>query len=263
VPWLGVTHLPWPLIQPSSFNMASEEHYIITSYNDDNSELCTCQELLASTQLEYNNPTAYVDNAINTDMADIKQHYLDVERADYFLLSKRSTGQIIGQIAIQPLAIGDKDVYNNLATHSIAQNIPAEKICELRRMALRAQYRQLGLGLRLLNHCIATASHYNYKLIHLTTLMSMQSACRFYEKYDFTAGIVEIFNIAYKARPSNNSNTQECLTLADKLSSLLDLTLQRRVCSPAELTAEESVAALLSPVQSNQLYIIHYWRTIS
>jgi carbonic anhydrase len=71
--------------------------------------------------------------------------------------------------------------------------------CELKRMFVRAEYRNLGLGRRLLTEAIALARRLGYAAIKLDTADFMQAAIRLYQAH----GFVEI--PAYRFNPHDEA----------------------------------------------------------
>jgi putative acetyltransferase len=82
----------------------------------------------------------------------------------YFVLE--SDGKVIGGAGIAPL--------------------PGEEgTCELVKMYFRAHARGLGLGKRLLQHCLDEAARMGYRQIYLETIENMQAARGLYEHLGF------------------------------------------------------------------------------
>jgi putative acetyltransferase len=86
-------------------------------------------------------------------------------RAAYFVIERE--GRVLGGGGIAPLAGGD------------------EGTCELRKMYFLREGRGLGLGERLLRHCLEAARGFGYRACYLETLGGMDAAVRLYEKLGF------------------------------------------------------------------------------
>lgn len=88
-------------------------------------------------------------------------------RAAYFVIEKE--GKVVGGGGIAQLAGDDPSV------------------CELRKMYFLPSARGLGLGKKLLGHCLTAARSFKYKTCYLETIGSMAQARKLYESFGFEA----------------------------------------------------------------------------
>ena len=58
-------------------------------------------------------------------------------------------------------------------------------VCELRKMYFLEEARGVGMGEKLLRHCLSVAKELGYKTCYLETLTGMDAAMRLYEKVGF------------------------------------------------------------------------------
>ncbi|MDE3251722.1 MAG: GNAT family N-acetyltransferase [Bacteroidota bacterium] len=79
------------------------------------------------------------------------------------------------------------------------QGLPAET-CELVKMYLKPEARGLGLGRKLIQHCLTAARNAGYSSIYLETMPELKKAIRVYEKFGFT----------YLNGPMGNSGHNGC-----------------------------------------------------
>ena len=78
------------------------------------------------------------------------------------------------------LALVDGKAAGCVALHKLSENI-----CEMKRLYVRAQYRGLGIGKKLVNIIIEYASKMNYQYIRLDTLPTMKKAQALYSSLGF------------------------------------------------------------------------------
>jgi putative acetyltransferase len=83
----------------------------------------------------------------------------------YYVIER--AGEVLGGGGIAPLTGGP------------------EGVCELRKMYFLPALRGLGMGERLLRHCLAFAREAGYRTCYLETLEGMQSAQRLYQRLGF------------------------------------------------------------------------------
>jgi putative acetyltransferase len=88
-------------------------------------------------------------------------------RAAYFVIFRRSDGEIVGGGGIAELAGGDPDT------------------CELRKMYFLPELRGLGFGQKLMDLCLAEARRAGFQRCYLETLERMTRARALYEKNGF------------------------------------------------------------------------------
>ncbi|CAF3256377.1 unnamed protein product [Rotaria socialis] len=161
---------------------------IIRSYQAD--DLSACQALIIDANKDYENPIEYYNLAFQTDMADIEKSYLQVPNAHWWVAVSTEDNRIVGQVALQPLHLGDPSYYKCLPLEE------RDQICELRRMSVHPTVQRLGIGSRLLETLLSFAREHGYRQVHLTTLTNMSKACSYYEKLGFTKGDVYCYSLA-------------------------------------------------------------------
>ncbi|CAF2133025.1 unnamed protein product [Rotaria magnacalcarata] len=161
---------------------------IIRSYQA--ADLSACQALIIDANKDYENPVEYYELAFQTDMADIEKSYLQVPNAHWWVAVSTEDKRIVGQVALQPLHLGDPLYYKCLPLEE------RDQICELRRMSVHSTVQRLGIGSRLLETLLSFAREHGYRQVHLTTLTNMSKACSYYEKLGFARGDVYRYSLA-------------------------------------------------------------------
>ena len=215
---------------------------IIRSFQAD--DLLQCQELTRSVYKDYGHIDDYVENAIKSDMADIQTNYLNIPGGHWWV-AVRDKQHIVGQIAIQPLVNGDEKCYRDILTNlQYSSHIHPDQICELRRLAVLSKYQRRQVGSKLIRTLIDFARTIGYKAIHLTTLTSMKSACQFYDKYEFSRGKIEQYNVNF------DSNNKVQFTKSTVFENLLSL------------TEDDHRLLNMSMFESHRIYVQHYWMTL-
>lgn len=112
---------------------------------------------------EFNVPkvgTAYADPELDS-MYEAYQK----PRSTYFVLENE--GRIIGVAGISPLANG------------------SEGVCELQKMYFLPETRGLGLGVLMMEACLAKAKEFGFKQCYLETMPYMEAAQKLYKKSGF------------------------------------------------------------------------------
>lgn len=104
--------------------------------------------------------TAYFDPQLN----DLYQYYSELNHADYWVMEME--GQVVGGVGIAP--------FNEV-----------DKICELQKMYLIPKVQGDGLSKNLMDTALSFAAQY-YEKCYLETMHELKTACKLYEKYDFT-----------------------------------------------------------------------------
>ena len=206
------------------------------------SDQAGCEALFKLVHSEYGNPTAYINYALHTDMADIPKRYLDVPDGHWWVAVSTDDNRIVGQLAVLPLKLGDPSHY--------AQAAPEERdhICELLRMAIDPSVQRQGLGSRLLSTLIDFVRERGYRQIHLTTLKSMKKACAFYGKQRFIKGRIARFPIE-----GMKAETEE--EFKNLFSNLPEPTVFE---SDADLSDEDLQLINMTPTESKYIYEQHY-----
>lgn len=113
---------------------------------------------------------------------DLAFQNFDQEMADLAGAYAHPTGEII-------LAYVDGDL-----AASVALRPCAEGICEMKRLFVRADYRALGLGRRLVAEIMQVGRDLGYERMRLDTLESMVAAIRLYESHGFYPIEAYIYN---------------------------------------------------------------------
>lgn len=112
---------------------------------------------------EHNVPkvgTAYADVSL-----DCMFETYSLQNSIYFVVEK--DGLIIGGAGIAPLENGPADT------------------CELQKMYFLADARGLGLGTKMMNHCLEAAKKFGFKYCYLETMPYMEAAQKLYIKSGF------------------------------------------------------------------------------
>jgi len=196
-------------------------------------DLLHCQDITRAVYQEQGYTDGYAEKAIiEGDLADIQMNYVNISGGHWWV-AVFDNEQIIGQIGIQPLSIGNEACYRDILQNSeSALSIHPDQICELRRLAVLSKYRRQHIASRLVRTLIEYAKNIDYKAIHLTTLTEMKAACQLYEKFGFKRDKIEQYNINID---SNNKIKYTKSTVFDH--HLKDLPMS----------------------ESQRLYVQHYW----
>ncbi|QEE49576.1 GNAT family N-acetyltransferase [Flavobacterium alkalisoli] len=113
--------------------------------------------------IEHNVPkvgTAYADASL-----DCMFETYSVSGSIYYVVEKN--GKIIGGAGIAPLENGPEDT------------------CELQKMYFLSEARGLGLGEKMMQKCLESASGFGFKRCYLETMPYMESAQKLYKKSGF------------------------------------------------------------------------------
>lgn len=206
-------------------------------------DLTQCHNITRSVYDDYGNIDSYAENVIVTDMADIEKNYLNI-KGGYWWVACSDKQNVIGQIGIQPLSVGDQRCYQDILTNlsSSSLHIHPDNICELRRLAVLSTYQRQGIGKKLLDTLIKYAQiTIGYQCIHLTTLTSMRAACQFYEKNGFKQGKIEQYNLNFD------------------LNSKIKYTKSTIFENSSKLSDDDLCLIYLPMYKSHRIYIQHYW----
>ncbi|CAF1349780.1 unnamed protein product [Rotaria sordida] len=160
---------------------------IIRSYQP--SDLSACKATILDGHREYDYDLRFFNQIFQADMADIEKNYLQVPNAYWWVAVSTDDNRIVGQVAVQPLRLGDPIYYERTPSEE------RDEICELRRMSVAPDSQKHGVGSRLLTTLLNFAREHGYRKVHLTTLTHMNKACAFYEKYGFVKGDIDRFPI--------------------------------------------------------------------
>lgn len=177
---------------------------------------------------------------------------------------------VCGQVAIHPLLIGDPNVHEYYSSKMLelinspaserpfpySLDIPADDVCELRRMAVLPSYQANKVGYCLLSAFEMFAKNtLKYKIVHLTTLVSMDKAVAFYTRQKFTCERLEFLRMGIRDAPEGESlgGRKEIPGVVERREIFGGL---------GELTADEMRDALQSPAESSTLYVIHFWKEL-
>lgn len=94
-------------------------------------------------------------------------------------------------------------VYNNELVGGAGiyptDNLP-DATCELVKMYLKKEVRNIGLGRKMINQCLLTAKEIGYQQVYLETMPELKNAIKAYEKFGFS----------YLSGPLGNSGHHGC-----------------------------------------------------
>ncbi|CAF3624184.1 unnamed protein product [Rotaria socialis] len=218
---------------------------IIRSYQAD--DLSACQALIIDANKDYENPIEYYNLAFQTDMADIEKSYLQVPNAHWWVAVSTEDNRIVGQVALQPLHLGDPSYYNCSPLEE------RDQICELRRMTVHPTVQRLGIGSRLLETLLSFAREHGYRQVHLTTLTNMSKACSYYEKLGFTKGDVHWY-------PLTDMSTTRMLNSKDHIGEILPAPTIFK--SGNSIPVEDQERMKLPPTKTKYIYVQHFFLTL-
>lgn len=120
------------------------------------------QRLFVEGMRIHNAPEFYIEQSLNTDLANIEETYMK-DRGTFLVMERASDGAIVGTVGLED--VGD--------------------LCELRRMSIHASERRKGRGKKLVDHFIAHARQHKFHGIKLSTGSWMESAIKFYASLGF------------------------------------------------------------------------------
>jgi putative acetyltransferase len=218
---------------------------VIRSYQP--SDLSICQTLLLDAHKDYGHPAEYHTHAFETDMVDIEKNYLQVPNAHWWVAVSTDDNHIVGQVAVQPLRLGDRVYYRQASVDE------RDQICELRRMAVAPNAQKRGIGSLLLSTVLDFARQHGYRQVHLTNLTNMGKACAFYEKHGFVKGRIDRYSLEQIARKQQE---QQKNVFADYMSTPV-------VFEVGAVIPDEDQHQMKLPVtQSKFVYAQHFCRTL-
>ncbi len=131
-----------------------------TIRNADNRDTATVRALVENVLHEYG--LAIDPGGIDADLDDIEANY--TARGGLFRIAEDETQRIVGCVGLHPVNAAD---------------------IELRKMYLLPCARGQGLGLRLLDECIAAARQRRYRRVVLETATVLEKAIALYEAAGF------------------------------------------------------------------------------
>lgn len=103
-------------------------------------------------------------SSVDIEVEQMSKHYQDAQSRFYVVTFQ---GKIFGGAGFAPLLNGPADV------------------CELRKMYFLNEARGLGLGHKMLGHCLNEAAKAGFKRCYLETLQHMEKARRLYQQAGF------------------------------------------------------------------------------
>ncbi|CAF0753684.1 unnamed protein product [Adineta steineri] len=172
---------------------------LIRTLHPTKSEIEQCHNITRSVFKEYGQSDEMITKyMIEQDMSDIEENYLKLLRSRWWVAVIGEN--IIGQVGLQPMSVGDGELYNKLIMDKnlrFYEDIHPDEICELRRMAVLSEYQNQHIGQKLLQTFIDFARKQDYKAIHLTTGIVMKKACNFYERCGFKRGQIFRYTIDF------------------------------------------------------------------
>jgi ribosomal protein S18 acetylase RimI-like enzyme len=105
---------------------------------------------------------------------------VDLGFQDFEMELERLPGDYVAPNGLLALARSDGEAAGCVALRALSS-----ETCEMKRLYVRSQYRNTGLGRRLAEHVIARAKSAGYRWMYLDTLPSMSSAQHMYESLGF------------------------------------------------------------------------------
>ena len=199
------------------------------------SDLAQCQALFSAGHMSYGDAKKYIDYAMRKDMSDIDKNYMQVTNGHWWVAVSTDDNQIIGQIAILPLKIGDPSYYKTMSADE------RDQTCELVRLGVASDAQRFGLGKKLLSTLSEFARERGFNQVHVTTLTSMDKACAFYERNGFVKGYIE-----KHARNDIEDGSSGCPILDPKVT----------------IPEEDQRLMKMRPDESGFLYVQHYSRKL-
>ncbi|CAF1263234.1 unnamed protein product [Adineta steineri] len=164
-------------------------------------------------------------------MAHIEKNYMNSPGSHWWVAVLND--HIVGQVAIQPLRIGDPECYHETSPEE------RDDACELRHMVVAQNAQEYGVGSRLMLTFLTFAKEHRYHQVHLSTMTHMNTACQFYEKHDYQRGII-------KRYPVHNVENKEWV----RFESIETMPKEDQQWMKLPLT--------ISPYRYRQ----HYWRKV-
>jgi putative acetyltransferase len=137
------------------------------------------------------NEEAIIQELVQTSMLDyiqgsyaaatyrrLENLYSNYTRQGHVMLIAHSNGQPIGAAGVGPL-------------HGLS---PQEHIAEIRDIVVKSDYRNQGIGARLVKSCIEFAKSQDYKTLYLETTPPMKTAKRLFERLGFRPVVEKRFD---------------------------------------------------------------------
>ena len=135
-------------------------------------------KVIRTVLIEYNVPkvgTAYADPQL-----DCMFETYNLPKSIYFVVENE--GEIIGGAGVSQLKNGDAS------------------ICELQKMYFLSEARGLGIGSKMMEHCLKSAKDIGYKKCYLETMPDMIAAQKLYKNFGFE----------YLCEPLGNTGHTSC-----------------------------------------------------
>ncbi|CAF5118489.1 unnamed protein product [Rotaria sp. Silwood1] len=180
-------------------------------------------------------------------MADIEKNYLQVPNAHWWVAVSTDDNRIVGQVALQPLRLGNPFYYQQLPPEE------RDQICELRRMSVAPDAQKYGIGSRLLTTLLDFARQHGYRQVHLSTLTRMSKACSFYEKHGFVKG--DIYRFSF-----DGSNLDQLMQHKEHIWEAFSTPLMFK--SGDIIPKEDQERMKLPPTKSKYTYSQHFFLTL-
>jgi GNAT superfamily N-acetyltransferase len=247
-----------------SNNSDTDSTVVIRTLHPTENEIEQCYNITRSVFKEYGRPEEFINKyMIEQDMSDIEENYLKLPRSHWWVAA---IGQkIIGQVGVQPMSVGDRVLYNKLMKDESTwfyKDIHPDEICELRRMAVLSDYQNQHIGRSLLQKLIDFARTHDYKGIHLTTIIVLNLACRFYERSGFIRGQIHRYTIDLDGLiAKDKKNIAVDSNKTDKIATFLGTPVIFN--SLNELTDDDweqiNQPMLMMQMKSRYFYAQHFW----
>lgn len=214
-------------------------------------ETLQCQSITRNVWIDHGLTPEVVDLFMNTalDLTDIEQNYLLPPGSHFWVAEDSSTGSLVGTIGLQPLSLGDKNLYEELTADSSKRffpNISPDEICELKRMGVLSSYQKKKIGYGLVQSFFDFARKFGYKAVHLMSALDWKQASQFYTRTGFERGKVVCFSKGadIKEREGESPTLERQTKNFERIEDLM----------------EEDWKEINRPVmESKRVYVQHYW----
>ena len=214
-------------------------------------EILQCQSITRSVWIDHGLPSEIVDQFMNAahDLSSIEQNYLISPRSHFWVAEDTSTGSLVGTIGLQPLSLGDKNLYEELTADSSKHffaNISPDEICELKRMGVLSSYQKNKIGYRLVQSFFDFARKNGYKAVHLMSALDWKQASQFYTRIGFERGKIVSFSKGgdIKEREGESPTLERQTKNFERIEDLM----------------EEDWKEVNRPVMESKIvYVQHYW----
>ena len=214
-------------------------------------ETFQCQSVIRSVWIDHGLSSEVVDRFMNAahDLTGIEQNYLLPPRSHFWVAEDSSTGSLVGTVGLQPLSLGDRNLYEELTAESSKHffpNISPDEICELKRLGVLSSYQKKKIGYGLVQSFFDFARKNGYKAVHLTSALDWKQASQFYTRMGFERGKVVCFSKSgdIKEREGESPTLERQTKNFERIEDLM----------------EEDWREINRPVMESKIvYVQHYW----